>query len=149
MHSRLKGSSMTSSGAESFERLVLDTSAYSHFRHGHSEVLDLLAVAEIVFLPTIVLGELEAAFELGSRPKENRVALREFLAEPSVVSAPVSESVARRYGQLFAQLRRAGTPIPVNDVWIAATALERRGHLLTFDSDFGRIAGLSCTLLEA
>ena len=73
---------MTSSGAESWHRLVLDTSAYSHFRHGHSAVLDHLAKAETILLPVTVLGELEAAFELSLRAKENRLALAEFLDEP-------------------------------------------------------------------
>lgn len=140
---------MTSSGAEAYDRVALDTSAYSHFRHGHSRILDLLAVAEIVLLPAIVLGELEAGFELGTRQKENRATLREFLNEPSVVSTPVSESVARRYGQVFAQLRRAVTPIPVNNIWIAATAIDRGAHLLTFDDDFRHVAGLDYTLLES
>ena len=139
---------MTSSGVELAHRLVLDTSAYSHFRHGHPLVLDFVAAAGAVLLPTTVLGELEAGFELGTRHKENRSALGEFLAEPFVTTVPITASIARRYGQVFAALRRAGTPIPVNDIWIAASALDRGAHLLTFDDDFGRVAGLDCTILE-
>lgn len=140
---------MTSSGAELVARLVLDTSAYSHFRHGHDLVLDCVAAAGVVLLPTIVLGELEAGFELGTRQKENRVALREFLDEPFVATVPITAAIARRYGQVFAGLRRAGTPIPVNDIWIAATVLDRGAHLLTFDDDFRYVASLDCTILEA
>jgi tRNA(fMet)-specific endonuclease VapC len=55
--------------------------------------------------------------------------------------------VAIRYGRFFADLRRAGTPIPTNDLWIAATALDSGAHLLTFDGDFERIAALDCTIL--
>jgi tRNA(fMet)-specific endonuclease VapC len=101
----------------------------------------------MVALPTIVLGELEAAFTLGRRERENRSMLAEFLAESFVSVLPVTAAVARRYGRLFAELRRAGTPIAINDVWIAATALDCGGHLLTFDGDFGRIAALDCTIL--
>ena len=54
---------MTSSGVELVARLVLDTSAYSHFRRGHEIVLDFMASAGIIFLSTTVLGELEAGFE--------------------------------------------------------------------------------------
>ena len=134
-------------GAEGAGPLVLDTSAYSHFRAGDERVLDLIAAAQIVGLPTIVLGELEAAFTLGRRERENRTMLAELLTESFVSILPVTPAVARRYGRLFADLRRAGTPIPINDVWIAATTLDCGGHLLTFDGDFGRIVSLDCTVL--
>lgn len=138
---------MTHSGAEPVQRLVLDTSAYSHFRAGDERVLDCIAAAETVALPAIVLGELEAAFTLGKRERENRMLLAEFLEEPFVATLPVTPMVARRYGRLFADLRRAGTPIPINDIWIAATTLDCGGHLLTFDGDFKVIASLDCTVL--
>ena len=129
-------------------RLVLDTSAYSHLRRGHQLVLDLLAAATVVLVPVTVLGELEAAFALGSRGKENRVALERFLRETFVRDIALTRAVARRYGQVFAQLRRARSPIPVNDIWIAASTLDCGGHLLTFDSHFRRIEHLDCTVLE-
>lgn len=138
---------MIPSGAEFAGRLVLDTSAYSHFRAADERVLDLIAAAEIVFLPTVVLGELEAGFNLGRRERENRTLLAEFLAEPFVSILPVTPAVARRYGRLFADLRRAGTPIPINDIWIAATTHDCGGHLLTFDGDFDHISSLDCTVL--
>ena len=137
-----------SSGAELGRRLVLDTSAYSNLRAGHPAVLDHVAVAEVVLMPLIVLGELEAGFELGSRGKENRQVLSEFLSEPFVSVLSPTHDVARRYGQVFAALRRAGTPIPTNDLWIAATTLDCGGHLLTLDRDFERVVGLSCTVVE-
>lgn len=140
---------MKSSGAESVSRLVLDTSAYSQLRLGNEAVLDAVATAGAVLFPATVLGELEAAFLLGQRTKENQVVLGEFLDEPFVSVLPTSRAVARRYGQVFAQLRRAGTPIPVNDIWIAAAILDCGGHLLTFDLHFQRIQGLDFTLLNS
>lgn len=139
---------MTRSGADLGLRLVLDTSAYSHFRAGDARVIDFLARAEIVALPTIVLGELESAFLLGRREKENRALLADFLGEPFVSVLQVTPAVARAYGRVFAELRRAGTPIPLNDVWIAATALDCGGHLLTFDTDYQVVAALDCTVLK-
>jgi len=130
-------------------RVVLDTSAYSHLRRGHRLVLDLMAAATVVLVPMTVLGELEAAFDLGSRGKENRAALERFLREPFVRDLALTRAVARRYGQLFAQLRRAGSPIPVNDIWIAASTLDCGGHLLTFDRHFRRIEHLDCTVIES
>lgn len=112
-------------------------------------VLELIARAEIVFVPVVTLGELEGGFELGTRAKENRVALDQFLDEPFVSTLEISRTVARRYGRLFAALRLAGTPIPINDVWIAAATQDCGGHLVTSDGDFRRIDALDCTILPA
>ncbi len=138
---------MPTSGAEPVRRLVFDTSAYSHFRAGHPLVLDLLAAADVILLPATVLGELEAGFELGQRALENRTTLARFLQEPFVTVLPTTPDVARRYGQVFARLRRAGTPIPTNDIWIAAATLDVGGQLLTFDARFQQVPGLDCVLL--
>lgn len=139
---------MMSSGAERVGRLVLDTSAYSHFRRGHGGVLDALTHAERVLVPITVLGELEAAFELGARARENRRVLDDFLAEPFVGLLDITASVARHYGRVFSALKRGGTPVPTNDVWIAAATLDCGGTLLTFDRDFERVGGLDCLLLS-
>jgi predicted nucleic acid-binding protein len=126
---------------------MLDTSAYAHFRRGHSATVEILAVAERVFISTIALGELEGGFSLGSRADENRHALRDFLDEPFVAVVSIDPEVARRYGALFASLRRAGTPVPTNDIWIAAAALQVGARVVTFDTDFGRIPGLDAHVL--
>jgi tRNA(fMet)-specific endonuclease VapC len=131
------------------ERLVLDTSAYSRFRAGHHVVLELLASAAAVLLPVTVLGELEAGFALGRRAIENRTTLARFVQEPFVTILPTTPDVARRHGLVFAQLRQAGTPIPTNDIWIAATTLDAGARLLTFDAHFQQVAGLDCLLLDA
>lgn len=129
------------------DTLVLDTSAYSHLRTGHAEVLERIACAAVVLMPTIVLGELEAAFRRGTRYEQNKTTLEEFLDEPFVSVVPVTQDVSRIYGRLFAALRAQGTPIPINDVWIAACAVTARGCLLTFDRDFERIETLECIVL--
>ena len=133
----------------STDRLVLDTSAYSHLRTGHPQVIDYVADAPVVIMPVTVLGELEAAFELGSRVQENRHALADFLNEPFVSVLDVTSETVRHYAQIFVALRRAGTPIPMNDVWIAAATMECRGCLLTFDNDYRHVAELDYTLLDA
>jgi len=127
----------------------MDTSAYSHLRAGDPKLADLLSAAEVLLLPVTVLGELEGAFELGGRARANRQSLAEFISEPFVNLLPTTADVARRYGQIFAQQRRAGLPVPVNDLWIAAATIDCGGHLVTFDKDFGRIAGLDCTVLTS
>ena len=137
------------SGAKAAPRLTLDTSAYSHLRTGHEVVLDLASAADSIFVPATVLGELYGAFELGSRGQENLVALTEFLSEPFVTVVSSTPGVARHYGRIYAALRRAGTPIPANDMWIAAATLETGSCLLTFDADFASVQGLDSVLLEA
>lgn len=148
MRSPRNGPSMSGSGAEVVERLVLDSSAYSLFRSGHQRALDVIAGAITVVMPAIVIGELEAAFEMGSRARENRSVLHAFVSEPFVTVAETTRAVAQRYGRVFGALRRAGTPIPTNDIWIAATTLELDGHLLTFDGDFRHVADLPATILS-
>lgn len=93
--------------------------------------------------PATVLGELEAGCQLSDRTAENRAALSDFVREPYVTVLPVTASVARRYGETFAALRRAGTSVPTNAIWIAAATLDCGGSLLTFDSHFDYVAGLS------
>lgn len=138
------------SGAEqpAISRLVLDTSAYSWMRSGDDRVLSLIARAEITIIPVTVLGELEAGFELGNRPQQNRSVLAEFLAEPFVSVRPTTPKTARWYGEILAELRRAGTPIPVNDIWIAATTRDCGGTLVTFDHHFRSVPDLAVIVLE-
>lgn len=127
-------------------KLVLDTSAYSHLRAGHAGTLERIATAQVIVVPVTVLGELEAGFELGRRAHENRRNLAEFLDEPFVSVLDVTTATVRHYARIFATLRRAGTPVPINDVWIAAATMACNGHLLTFDGDYARIPGLEHTL---
>lgn len=114
---------------------------------GHEQVREELARASVVMVPVTVVGELEAGFALGRRASDNRALLAQFLSEPFVRVLDVTRDVAGRYGELMASLRRAGTPIPVNDIWIAATTLDALGRLLTFDSDFERVPDLRVTRL--
>jgi len=130
-------------------KIVLDTSAYSRLRGGHAQALERMAAARVVVVPVTVLGELDAGFELGRRAIENRRVLAEFLEEPFVNVLDVTVMTVRHYARIFAALRRAGTPIPINDVWIAAATVECNGHLLTFDRDFSRIPDFEHTLLAA
>ena len=101
----------------------------------------------MVAVPVTVLGELDAGFELGRRAVENRRLLAEFLEEPFVGVLEVTVTTVRHYARIFGALRRAGTPIPINDVWIAAATMECNGHLLTFDRDYSRIPDFEHMLL--
>ena len=83
------------------------------------------------------------------KPGVQRHITADDLEEPFVSVVPVDPQVARVYGQLFCELRRAGTPIPVNDVWIAAATIAVGAHLLTFDRDFDKVDRLVHTCFDA
>jgi len=120
-------------------RLLLDTYAYSAVARGNRELQQAIEQAEEICLSPIVIGELRAGFLHGSRVKENERGLRKFLALPGVSLLVVAENTAARYAEIVAFLRKAGTPIPTNDIWIAASALEHGLRLLTTDAHFRRI----------
>lgn len=123
-------------------RVCLDTNAYSDLRKGKPGLDKLLEEAEEILVPAPVIGELEYGFLLGSRARENEEELADFLSLPGVREIPVSRGIAERYAYVKASLRKRGTPIPENDVWIAAVALETGSRLLTSDAHFDRIPGL-------
>lgn len=128
-------------------RVVLDTSAYSRFQSRQAGIIEALSAAKTILIPVVTLGELEAGFELGRRPAANRRALYDFLGDPAVNILELTVATVSFYARIFARLRNSGTPIPTNDMWIAAAAMECGGRLLTFDSDFERVPGLEYTLL--
>lgn len=129
-------------------RYCLDTSAYSHFRRGESEVVELVDRAEWIGVPAVVLGELRTGFLLGGRPDENEAELLRFLAHPVVVELPVDGDVSHHFAEIVVDLRRAGTPLPSNDVWIAATAARAGALVLSYDAHFEQIARVGSVTLK-
>jgi tRNA(fMet)-specific endonuclease VapC len=119
--------------------LLLDTSAYSAFMRGHLQVKVALAEADRIHLSPIVLGELHAGFQTGSRRAENERGLRRFLSSPRVRLTEMNDETALRYAEIFNFLRRAGTPIPTNDIWIAANAMQHGLRVLTTDAHYTRL----------
>lgn len=119
--------------------LCLDTSAYSNFRRGNEEVAALLDQAELVGVPTIALGELRTGFLLGSKRRSNEAELDAFLENPAVEVLAVDAESSRHYAEIVAELRKAGTPVPTNDIWIAAIAARNGTTILTCDDHFERI----------
>lgn len=124
-------------------RVMLDTNAYSQLKRGHHRVADLLRDAEQVLLSFIVIGELLYGFRKGSRQDRNMRELRAFLDNPHVAVVTMNCTTADRYARIVARLREKGCPIPSNDVWIAAHAMETGADLVSFDRHFGEIDGLA------
>jgi predicted nucleic acid-binding protein len=129
-------------------RIALDTSAYSAFKRGHREVVDHIRRAREILLPSVVLGELLGGFEAGSHSRRNRDELGLFLESPRVRPVPLGQATAERYALIYASLRRAGRPLPTNDLWIAASAMEHGAELVTLDRDFTHVAQILIALYE-
>lgn len=128
-------------------RFCLDTSAYSHFKRGEPKVVSLIDSADWLGMPSIVLGELWIGFLLGHHLDRNEAELGDFLANPVVELVPVDEEVARFYAEIVVDLRRKGTPVPTNDVWIAAVAARAGATVLTYDSHFTAISRIGSLVL--
>ena len=124
-------------------RVLLDTNAYSALMRGHREVAALVRRSEGVLLSSVVVGELLYGFRHGSRFEKNAARLEAFLADPYVAPVPVTLDTADRFGRIAALLRRRGEPIPTNDIWIAAQAMETGADLLSSDAHFGAVDGLA------
>lgn len=122
--------------------ILLDTNAYAGFMRGDKEIVEVVAHAERLHLNGIVLGELLGGFAAGGREAKNRAELARFLDSPRVSVLPITANTADSYALVYLGLRRKGQPIPTNDLWIAASALEHGLALLTLDAHFGHVEGL-------
>jgi tRNA(fMet)-specific endonuclease VapC len=123
-------------------KILLDTNAYSAIARGHPAATELMRGAKKLVVSTVMLGEVLAGFQHGSKRKENLSSLRRFVSQPRVALVPVTWTTADRYSRIWAALRRKGKPIPTNDAWIAAHALETGADLISFDPHFEHVDGL-------
>jgi len=119
-------------------RILLDTNAYSDWRR-YGQWNRTISMASEVLMPAIVLGELHCGFQGAAKAVENEVKLGRFLQHPAVRVVSVGESASRCYAHLKHFLRMQGTPIPENDIWIAALALEHAAPVLTSDVHFDHL----------
>ena len=122
--------------------VLLDTNAFTALLGGDNTVLKAIDRADRVYASVIVMGELEAGFRGGSRYAANLTILEKFLDTPTVEVLPVTRETSDAFGRVKDVLRRKGTPIPINDVWIGAQCIETGSHLLTYDRHFDLIEGL-------
>jgi len=121
-------------------KVLLDTNIVIALLEGDEEVLLNLEQASEVFVPAIVFGELFFGAAKSSRPHENSAKLEQFAVGRIVL--PCDLRVAREYGRLKRDLREKGTPIPENDIWIAAIATSHDLVLATRDRHFRDVDGL-------
>lgn len=124
------------------KRIIIDTNFYAAFKRNDDEAVNLLKQVEYIGVNTVILGELLAGFRCGSREKQNRTELDQFLDSARVHLISIDDETSEFYAQIFSELRRKGQPIPSNDLWLAASALQHGLALATYDSHFCAISGL-------
>ncbi len=120
-------------------RIALDTNRYVDLCRGVEETVRLVAAAERVFLPFVVVAELRAGFALGRRAAENERVLRRFLLKGGVDALFADDQTTLHYASIFRQLRLQGTPIPTNDIWISALVLQHNVVLHDRDRHFDHL----------
>ncbi|MFO7535848.1 MAG: type II toxin-antitoxin system VapC family toxin [Kiritimatiellia bacterium] len=116
--------------------ILVDTNRYRDFCEGKANAVDVVQRARTLAIPFVVLAELRAGFLCGTIARHNEQTLTRFLNSQRVQILFPDEDTTHHFARIFAQLRRQGTPIPVNDIWIAALAVQHDLILFTRDSHF-------------
>ena len=124
--------------------VLIDTNAYVAFKRGESSIIEIVRQAEILVISPVVLGELLGGFECGNRVKKNRDELQQFIRSSRVRIFSITSDTTNFYSQIYSSLKSKGNPIPSNDMWIAAQALENGCVLCSYDKHFKAIEGLIC-----
>ena len=124
-------------------RLALDTNRYTDLCRGDRAVVEVVELSEEVWLPFIVVGELRAGFAVGTQGPRNEAVLRRFLLKPGVGLLYADEQTTHHYATIYRQLRKQGTPIPTNDMWIAALVLQHSLSLYDRDAHFDNLPQLT------
>lgn len=122
--------------------LLIDTNRYRDFAEGVPEVVQAFQIAERLTVPFVTLAELRAGFRAGKLAMRNEQTLVRFLNKPRVTTLFADTDTTHHYAALFAQLRQQGTPIPTNDIWIAALALQHDLLLYTRDQHYAALPQL-------
>ena len=123
-------------------RVAIDTNRLTDLLRGDARLAERLGACDEVWVPLMVLGEIKAGFQGGTQRHRNEALLQRFLGKATVSVLLPSRETAEHYARIFVQLKRAGTPVPDNDLWIAALALEHDLILITRDRHFERISQL-------
>ncbi len=124
------------------KRILLDTNAISALFAGDQKVLTYLTESENILISVFVLGELYEGFKGGKKEKKNRELLQNFLMENDVEILDATKETAESFAVIKNKLRSLGKPIPINDVWIAAHAIEYNAIIISYDKHFNSIEGL-------
>ncbi len=130
-------------------RILLDTNAYSRLVRGETRMAELARRAEWVLFSPIVYGELVYGFRLGRNLEQNLSTLNSFIEAPYVTFLSITVKTADRYSRIAASQKSKGRPIPTNDMWIAAHAMEMGADLVSADRHFEYVDGIALVPIEA
>ena len=120
-------------------KLVLDTHVLIAFLQNPENFAERFSGYDVILLPPVVLGEFRAGLFDTKVGRENRKAIDAFLQNPAVKACPMTDNTSLCYAKVFQALRKAGKPIPTNDIWIAAATQENGAALATDDGHFGSV----------
>jgi tRNA(fMet)-specific endonuclease VapC len=123
--------------------ILLDSNAYTAFKLGRREAIEILSHAPLIGLDSIATGELLGGFAHGTKEAWNRQQFVEFCSSDRIRRFSIDGQTAEHYARIYSDLRRQGRLIPTNDMWIAASALRHNLCLFTYDSHFRYVAGLA------
>src|ERR1700722_7061778 len=122
--------------------VLFDTNAYASFKRNEAAIIEIVQHAELIGISPIVIGELIAGFDGGSKAKQNKIELQKFLESSRIIVYPITLDTSHFFSQIYCSLKSKGKPIPTNDLWIASQALEHGCVVCTHDKHFGFIDGL-------
>lgn len=123
-------------------RMLIDTNIYSHALRGTEDIVEVLRGANLIAVSAISIGELLSGFKGGKHEKQNRKELAQFLDSPRVRLLPIDDETAEFYASILDNLKSSGHPIPTNDIWISAVALQHGLPLFSKDKHFEWVHGL-------
>jgi tRNA(fMet)-specific endonuclease VapC len=119
--------------------ILLDTNAYTAFKRNQNKAISIIQTVDIIAMNTVIIGELLGGFAVGNKQEINCYELQQFLAGTRVKILTIDPKTSEYYAMIYCELRKKGKPIPTNDIWIAATAIQHDLILFTYDSDFQHI----------
>lgn len=124
------------------KKVLIDTNIYSAAMRGDEFAVNILKRNIKILISPVVIGELLSGFKRGLNEEKNREQLHEFMNRERVFELSISSETSEFYASILQQLKEQGTPIPTNDIWIAASALENGAPVVTKDGHFSKIKGI-------
>ncbi len=125
------------------KNIIIDTNAYAIFKRGEQNAVEIIKHIPLIGLSSIVLGELLGGFAVGKLENKNILELKTFMKSKRVRLFSADDGTAEFYAKVYRNLRRKGRPIPTNDMWIAAIALQHNLAIFTYDTHFQYIDNIS------
>lgn len=116
--------------------VVIDTNAYAEFKRGNENAVEVIKKAKNIIFTPIVIGELLSGFLLGSKESQNKLELKEFLNSKRVIILNIDARTSEFFALIYKTLRKKGLPIPTNDMWIAAIAMQYNFAVFSYDKHF-------------